>query len=191
MIVPKLDSEGMVLIPLDQDTASRIITFSGHSINPLKPDPEDIFVEDIAHSLANQCRFTGHVKKFYSTAQHSVLCSYIVPKEFALEALLHDGSEAYLADLARPVKHAAGFGEVYRACEAVLETAIGTRFNLPSTMSPEVKKADTIMLFTEMRDLMPNDPPEGAEVLDSEIDPWLPEKAERSFIARYNALTRP
>lgn len=188
MTLPKLDAEGMVLIPLDQDSASRIVTFSGLTINPLKPSASDIIIEDIAHSLSNQCRFTGHVKKFYSTGQHSILASYIVPKEFALEALLHDASEAYLSDIARPVKHAEGFGEVYRRCEDTLMIAVAERFGVPATMSPEVKTADTIMLFTEMRDLMPNDPPDGAEVLDVEIDPWTPEKAERSFIARYNAL---
>lgn len=189
-VIPKLDSEGMVLIPLDQDSASRIITYSGHSINPLKPSRGDIYIEDIAHSLSNQCRFTGHVSTFYSTGQHCVLASYLVPGEFALEALLHDASEAYLSDIARPVKHAAGFGEVYRACEHTLEKVIAEKFGLPESMSPEVKEADTIMLFTEMRDLMPNDPPDGAETLDTEIDPWLPEKAERSFLARYHALTR-
>lgn len=187
-MITSLDADGMVMIPLDQDSASRIVTYSGHTINPLKPNPEDIHIEDIAHSLSNQCRFTGHVKAFYSTGQHSILCSYIVSRAFALEALLHDASEAYLSDIARPVKHADGFGEVYRACEDTLMAAVGERFGVPGTMSPEVKVADTIMLFTEMRDLMPNDPPEGAETLDIEIDPWLPDKVERSFIARYAAL---
>lgn len=191
MTIPSLDSEGMVMIPLDQDSASRIVTYSGMTINPLKPNPEDICIEDIAHSLSNQCRFTGHVKKFYSTAQHSVLCSYVVEQRRSrLWALLHDASEAYLSDIARPVKHAGGFGEVYRACELALMEAVCERFELDPTEPPEIKAVDTLMLFAEMRDLMPNDPPEGADMLDIEIDPWTPEYAERTFLDRYTALTR-
>ena len=170
-----------------------ISTFSGGYIYPLDPDPKDICIEDIAHSLSNQCRFTGHVKKFYSTGQHCVIASYLVPKEYALWALLHDASEAYISDIARPVKKAAEFGDFYLKAEDVLMQAVIERFGLENTLPmPDcVKKADDLMLWTEMRDLMPNDPPDGVEMLDTEIDPWTPEKAEASFIARYNALTSP
>lgn len=170
-----------------------IATYSGGWIYPLNPDPRHIVIEDIAHSLANQCRFTGHVKNFYSTGQHCVLASYLVPREYALWALLHDASEAYISDIARPIKKAKEFGDFYLVAEEKLMKAVIERFGLEDTLPmPEcVKKADDLMLWTEMRDLMPNDPPEGVEMLDMEIDPWLPAKAERSFIARYNALTSP
>lgn len=182
-----LDSEGMILGHKDS-----IVTFSGHRITPLEPDTNDIYIEDIAHSLANQCRFTGHVRKFYSTAQHSVLCSYaITDSEYRLWALLHDASEAYLSDIARPVKHTEGFGEVYRSCEASIMRAVCEKFGLDPEEPKAVKAADNMLLWTEMRDLMPNDPPEGEPTLDTEIDPWTPEEAERTFLARYKALTSP
>ena len=44
-------------------TGHWIITYRGAAIEPLDPDPEHIHIEDIAHSLANQCRFTGHVRR--------------------------------------------------------------------------------------------------------------------------------
>ena len=67
-----------------------IVTFTGELFCPLDPDPSKINIEDVAHALANSCRFTGHVRKFYSVAQHSVLCSMLVPNELRLTALLHD-----------------------------------------------------------------------------------------------------
>lgn len=170
-----------------------IATFSGGYIYPLNPDPARIRIEDIAHSLANQCRFTGHVREFYSTAQHCVLTSYLVPDDYRLWALLHDASEAYISDIARPVKKDPRFGDFYLGAEEVLMKAVIERFDLePILPMPDcVKAADDKMLWTEMRDLMPNDPPEGVEYADLEIFSWTPKKAEEAFIGRYNALTRP
>jgi hypothetical protein len=48
----------------------RIITFTGGSFYPLEPRAEDINPIDIAHALSNQCRYTGHVRRFYSVAEH-------------------------------------------------------------------------------------------------------------------------
>lgn len=169
-----------------------IATYTGNYIYPLHPDPEHIHIEDIAHSLSNQCRFTGHVKKFYSTAQHSVLCSYAVEDPaYRLWALLHDAGEAYLSDIARPVKRQPEFS-YYAIVEDGLMDAVVERFGLSKElpMPPCVKVADNLLLWTEMRDLMPNDPPTGSETLDTEIDPWTPEYAERAFLARYEALYR-
>lgn len=170
-------------------TGGWIATYSGRKITPLNPDPADIDVEDIAHALANQCRFTGHVRKFYSVAQHSVLASTLVDDEFALDALLHDASEAYLADIARPIKNMPGFGDVYHAAEQVLEEAVAERFGTRFPMPPEVKVADNLMLWAEMRDLMPNDPPDGVDMYEKEVVPWTPARAEREFLNRFSDLS--
>lgn len=73
--------------------------------------PEDITIEDIAHSLAYQCRFNGHTKRFYSVAEHSVILSQLIePKsevqnlERRLCALLHDAAECYTGDITGPVR---------------------------------------------------------------------------------------
>lgn len=89
-----------------------IQTYTGRKFYPLEPDAADVNIEDIAHALAMKCRFNGHVKQFYSVAQHSVLMArHIKPTKtkvstFYLKmwALLHDAGEAYLADIPRPVK---------------------------------------------------------------------------------------
>lgn len=170
-------------------TEGLIFTFSGETINPLAPAADRIHPEDIAHSLSNQCRFTGHTREFYSTAQHCYHVSYLVPEEFALWGLLHDATEAYLADIARPVKYQPEFGDVYIRFEKQLEKAVIERFGLVDPMPKEVKDSDTLMLWAEVRDLMPQDIPIEVEVPDLTIDPWTPAVAEYLFLQRYFALT--
>lgn len=70
------------------------------------PDPNNIFIDDIAHSLSHICRFTGAIPKFYSVAQHCCICAMHVPKEFKLTALLHDAAEAFIQDVNSPLKKA-------------------------------------------------------------------------------------
>ena len=57
---------------------------------PLEPRVEDIHIEDIARALANICRYAGHVRHFYSVAEHSFRVCDKVSRENALWALLHD-----------------------------------------------------------------------------------------------------
>jgi len=166
-----------------------IATYSGRTVTPLNPDPADIDIEDIAHALSNSCRFTGHVAKFYSVAQHSYLCSTIVEDEYALTALLHDASEAYLSDISRPIKSQPEFGDVYKKYEARLEAAISERFGLVYPYPESIKRADTILLRSEQRDLMPNVlRHEGEDYLEDTIEPWNPELAELKFLGRYYSL---
>ena len=82
-----------------------MVTYTGKEFYPLDPNPADIDIKDIAHALSNCCRFAGHIKSFYSVAQHSVIVSELCEPENALAGLLHDASEAYLSDIARPVKY--------------------------------------------------------------------------------------
>ena len=49
--------------------------FSGHRIDPLHIKEDDIYLEDIAHALSLICRGNGHIKYFYSVAQHSLNCA--------------------------------------------------------------------------------------------------------------------
>src|SRR4030042_2014756 len=47
-----------------------MLTVSNILIDLYNPNPETIFIEDIAHGLANNCRWNGHTQKFWSVAQH-------------------------------------------------------------------------------------------------------------------------
>lgn len=175
------------------DAPDVIYTFTGGTIRPLAPSVEDINIADIAHSLSNQCRFTGHTSRFYSVAEHSVLVMRAVADPaLKLTALLHDASEAYLADLARPIKHAPDLGEVYLKFEAALEAVIAERFGLRYPYPPEVKQADDALLAREIHTLLPqtlrNIWPEPHYTVP-QVNCWDPERAEIEFRHEYFALT--
>ena len=51
-------------------------TYTGKQINPLAITQEDIEIKDIAHALSLLCRGGGHLKYFYSVAQHSLNCAH-------------------------------------------------------------------------------------------------------------------
>lgn len=168
-------------------------TFLGKKFWCLDPRPEEVFLEDIAHSLSNMCRFAGHVNDFYSVSQHSVLVSENVPPEDALWGLLHDASEAYLVDVPRPLKIQPEMS-LYREAEARLMVAICQRFGLPIEEPESVKIADKRMVTTEKRDLLVDGPGRWKNVTtpyEFVIEPWLPEKAKAVFLKRYAELNGP
>jgi hypothetical protein len=171
---------------------STIHVRSGLMVNPLDLRTEDVRIEDIAHALGNQCRFSGHTREFYSVAEHSVRASRIVAPEFAYDALMHDAAEAYLQDMARPLKNEPRFGQAYRGAEARVERVIGEALGVTFPMPVEVKAADEIMLVTEARDLMHGT--EGwshftdVEPLPDPITPWSPKRARREFIEAFDRI---
>lgn len=143
-----------------------IETFTGKRVNPMHLDEELIDIVDIAHSLALQCRFVGHCLVFYSVAEHSILVadtvakirlSYVGTKEDAnktlLAALLHDAAEAYLGDIARPIKHHNAFKQVVEIEKQILGKVM-LKYNCTGADWELIKKADGIMLATEAKVLM-------------------------------------
>lgn len=166
-------------------------TYTGVQFWPMDPRYWEIRTEDIAHALANQCRFAGHCKQFYSVAQHSVIVSRVVPPEDALWGLLHDASEAYLVDLPRPIKRFSLLGEEYQVVEMQLMGIIADAFGLQREMPSTVKLADDRVLMTELRDVMGPAPAkwmDRAEPLAETIHPWDPSWAEREFLSRYHQI---
>lgn len=169
---------------------SLIRTLSGKHFDFLNIDPESICIEDIAAALSNLCRFTGHLDHFYSVAQHSVLTSYLVPPQLAMEALLHDAAEAYCNDISSPLK---ALLPDYRAILGRVEAAVIQKFGLPEAKSRGVKYADLVMLATERRDLDLDDgleipELEGIEPSPMMISPLMPRQAQVLFLQRYQNL---
>lgn len=164
-----------------------IRTFTGKKFYPLDPRPDEIDILDIAHALSNVCRYTGHCSHFYSVAQHSVLVSRHCDPANALWGLLHDAAEAYLADVARPVKRdMRGLKEI----EERLMRAVAEVFNLSWPEPPDVKLIDTRILIDEMHHFMPN-PEDGdhlGERLGIQIIPLPPPQAKQLFLNRYVEL---
>ena len=131
---------------------SWILTKTGRRFDLLMPMADQVSTLDIAHALANICRFNGHTKHHYSVAQHCLLVASIVPAEQQLAALLHDATEAYVGDMVRPLK---ALLPDYSAIEHGIWLAICERFNLEPELPTYVHAADMIALATERRDLMP------------------------------------
>ena len=163
-----------------------LLTASGTHFDLVDPQPDMINVFDIAQGLANECRYTGQCRWFYSVAQHATLASQIVPDELTLEALLHDAAEAYIKDIPRPLKLLL---PDYREIERRVDAVIRDRFRLPTSMSDAVKHAVIVMLATERRDLMAEDDTEweilrGVTPLDKRIR-YIPSRvAEAHFLRR-------
>lgn len=127
-------------------------THSGVQFRPYACTPEMIKFDDIVHALSNIARYNGHTDQHYSVAQHSVYVSYCVPIEFAYVALMHDAVEAYIGDMAAPVKWGQpGFNKLE---QYIWEAAIAPRFGLPLEMPPEVKTADLALLVYEQSHLV-------------------------------------
>lgn len=126
---------------------------SGNYFDFLDFDKDDIRIEDIASSLSKMCRWTGQCKALYTVAQHSILVSELVPREHALEGLLHDAAEAYIGDINRPLKNLI---HELKYAERAIYAEVAKKFGLPDTETPCVKEADNIALVTESRDLMPD-----------------------------------
>lgn len=165
---------------------SYIQTLSGKHFNYLNIQQDDIVIEDIATALSHICRFAGHLPEFYSVAQHS-----LVPREYALEALLHDAAEAYLQDIPSPLKRLL---PDYQDIEARVDTAIRQKYGLPADQHPTVKYADLVMLASERRDFEINDGTvwpclEGVVPTDLFIiNPVRPGQSYGMFINRFNEL---
>ena len=172
-----------------------IQTYTGKHVDPFNLRPEQIDIQDIAHSLSLQCRFNGHCKEFYSVAEHSIRVSNILPAEFKLWGLLHDATEAYLGDIITPIKkELCVFGPLGDDSLKIIEEwaakVIAQKFGLVWPMPEEVHHADRVLLATEFRDLMFSsaDPLcDLPEPLAERISPnkWLPKGA---FLSTFHCL---
>lgn len=171
-------------------------TYSGVAWDLLHPRPEDVRLEDLAHSLAHQCRYNGHCSEFYSVAEHSLRMAAALEPEgakIALIALLHDAAEAYLGDMVRPLKREFPlFYEIERRTQRAIFVGLGLE-GLAGGYGGRIQDMDLVMLATERRDLMSRPPGvwgclEGVEPLPEEIVPLSAAEAKRSWTAAFEGL---
>lgn len=135
-----------------------ITTWSKTHFTPLEPKPEEIHIRDIAHALSLMTRANGHFPRFYSVGQHCIHCceeaaSRGYTERTQLACLLHDASEAYLADITRPVKQHL---LTYKKIEKTLQNSIFEKYL--GTLSEEEqrlwKELDDLLLYYEFDHFM-------------------------------------
>ena len=120
-------------------------TYTGKRFDPLQMKPEDVDLVDIAHALSLLCRGGGHIDRW--------------ERKLILACLLHDASEAYIADIIRPVKP---YLTNYLEIEDQIMSVIWQHFQLELT--PEEHKK-----WKQIDD----------EILDSELKEMFSGEAER------------
>lgn len=170
-------------------------TFTGKQFYFMRPTPEMIDVEDIAHALGKLCRYGGHTRRFYSVAEHCVhLAKWVIRQggdaQLALEALMHDASEGYLVDMPRPIK--AKLSQ-YKAIEDVLSQAIALKFGLTYPNRHIIHEADSRILVDERAQAMSKSGNEwgidGLTGLGVTLHFWTPEEAPARWLIAYRSLS--
>ena len=186
---------------------------SGRRLDLLDPSPLDIEIEDIAHGLARVARWNGqtHGAHIFSVAQHTLLVEAVlraraprIDPRVRLATLLHDAPEYVVGDMISPFK--AVIGGSYKAVEKRLLAAIHMRFGLPPTLPADlndlIKAADLgaahleathLAGFSarEARKFFGPAPALGETVERDYLTPWPAGKAEKRFLARFQALQAP
>ncbi len=183
-----------------KNTPHSIEVYSAEFFDIFEPDPQLLMLKDIAHSLSNICRYNGHCKKNYNVAQHSVYVAqearYLgANNETWLAALLHDGGEAYVGDVCRPIKRRI---PEFKKCEDPLKQLIYECF-IPGDGSlidhDLIQKCDNAVCYTESRILMNRwrewawgDTPLAHVDFYSLEDCWSHEASEQKFLLTYNEV---
>jgi 5'-deoxynucleotidase YfbR-like HD superfamily hydrolase len=183
---------------------------SGRRLDLIDPSPLDIEIADIAHGLARVARWNGQTSgaHIFSVAQHTLLVEAVMRAQtprldakLRLAALLHDAPEYVIGDMISPFK--AVLGGDYKVVERRLLAAIHIRFGLPAELPPaitaQIKQADRGAAYleatmlagfseAEARRLFGRDPGLPESVQNDYLAPWSAAKAEKRFLARFNAL---
>lgn len=158
---------------------------------------ENVFdIEEIADALSKLCRFTGHTDRFYSVAEHSVRVAAFLPVEYQLEGLLHDAPEAYLGDVASPLRAVLpGYNAIYSRVETWMASCVeGLRADRRIAADfgrPIIKAADRALLEREAHGLFISrhwadigvKPPK--HPLPASASCWTPTQARRRFLRAY------
>lgn len=143
-----------------------VFTRSGLRVPFMNLDNTEFNVLDMCHGVAHNLRWNGATKIPWTVAQHSLLVSRMVEELkwntdvknigiAQLKALTHDFTEAYLGDVATPIKREL---ELYMNIENKLEERIEQTLDLDKHVDEEieklVKRADTLSLLVEALTIM-------------------------------------
>lgn len=195
-------------IPPSHKRGPWIATARGGMWPLLSPHPQDVNIRDIAAGLSRSCRYAGQIREeveIYSVSEHSVLMFEWLEQqgdiefaEDAIKILLHDASEAYLVDMASPLKALIPqFREIEDKTQSVIDTAFGLEH---ARISKQVIKSIDVRIRMDEREVLINEPalseqkrvvwehtPE-MEGLGVHIRCLPPSEARRDFLETFNRI---
>ena len=171
-----------------------ICTYTGKKLDIEAPSPEQLDVRDIAHALSLICRGSGQVRCFFSVAQHCLACEREAAargcsRAIRLACLLHDASEAYMADVPKPIKD--NLLPQYRQYEDALLACVYDKFIGRAPTAEElaaVVEIDRAMLCCDLHLLLGTDAPlpESRTVPDYGFVPMV--RVEREYLETFESL---
>jgi len=171
-----------------------MITVSGRRFYPLDPRPDDLDWNDVGHHLSRLCRYGGAVEDWYTVAEHSALmCDHFLAigdPDAARYAIVHDGPEAYIGDLIRPIKPDI---PAFRDIEAPIEIMMLDMLGLPPELPTVIKIADALIIGDERQQLFRADILARARwVVDGTLGVtcrrWDRDQARQEWLIRFRAL---
>ena len=141
-----------------------IHTYTGEVLDLADPSPNNIHTSDITIALGRMRRFNGHTTDTdhqpWTVLHHSVFVHDLIMLDSyasapSLDGLLHDAHEAYIGDIATPVKNMLGRKKLH-VLTLSLDRAIRMRYGLaPQTDNPTlVARADQVALKIEASALL-------------------------------------
>lgn len=169
----------------------------GRFIQPFNPECKDLDLEVVALALSRIMRFFGQTR--LSVAQHSVNMArvfiHLGEHEYAKQALLHEVAEAFMGDLASPLKKAF---PMFKEIEESLIKKTFSCYGLSYPMAEQVHALDKAIMINEAIEHMPNGDfwKSLGERVDSrllrdagvELEPWSSENAYKAFMSIANIL---
>lgn len=167
---------------------TRLFLLSGGHFDFHHPIRSIYTIDDVALGLSRHYRFAGHTRYPLTVAQHCVVLSKMVTPEFALAALMHDASEAFLGDIVRSAKI---FLKEYQAVETTIMRDVFERVGLCWDEMPEsIKKMDTELGDLESLLCMgrSGDFPDGWDEVGLNMF-WDEDCARSAFLKRWGELT--
>lgn len=141
---------------MDNSRDAFITLASGKTMNLFEPKVEDIRIMDIAYGLSHKGHFSGQTKKFYSIAEHSIICVELEEKlKLGVDKvylLFHDANEAYLPDMIKPLKNRI---EAWSGLEATVQRCINDKLKLLKQDYNKFKTIDMIAQAIEFKAFYP------------------------------------
>jgi len=177
-------------------SSSNIRLRSGHYFDLANPLSNAFEFSDIVAALALICRFGAQSRRFYSVAEHLLICDAIAEAmglsiEERRAVFMHDATEAFVGDMVKPLKRML---PEYSAIESRVEEAIAERFGIDFERHREaIHDIDRRTLIAERRQLFSREgivedhEPVGQDA-DVTLEGLTPRQARTAFLARARML---